>query len=257
MEGALQVKSYPEFSVTSPPSLFVSSENIFLYLLPDGSVHGYDSKTAENFELPGPERSVNSRVTCITISPAQTLAAAGFENGSVQVYDLGDRKTLTSAAKARKGRITQVAFVGDFDIVAFDEMLNLTMFTLARNLFGAWTLKHTVLTEFRSFASCLATPLVYGPVEGLPVKPTNEAVCRSQRFANYVGIAMFNRVVVAEVKPAWKIVVDRPVDKPVLAFDCPDPEVLYVACGSAEELRVDRISNGKVQRVCCFCGEEW
>ena len=249
MEGALQVKSYPEFSVTSPPSLFVSSENIFLYLLPDGSVHGYDSKTAENFELPGPERSVNSRVTCITISPAQTLAAAGFENGSVQVYDLGDRKTLTSAAKARKGRITQVAFVGDFDIVAFDEMLNLTMFTLARNLFGAWTLKHTVLTEFRSFASCLATPLVYGPVDGLPVKPTNEAVCRSQRFANYVGIAMFNRVVVAEVKPAWKIVVDRPVDKPVLAFDCPDPEVLYVACGSAEELRVDRISNGKVQEV--------
>ena len=242
------MKSHPDLLVTTPPTVFVSSDHTFLYLLPDGSVQGYDSIGGENFVLPGPERNINSRVTCLAISPALSLAVAGFENGSLQVYDLGERKTLTSSSKARPGRISQVVFVGDFDIVVFDEQLNLTMFTLSHTFF-AWTLKEKPLADFRTFVRYLGTPLVYEAVDGLPLKPSNQSVCRSQRFANYIGLALFNRIVVAEVKPAWRVVIDKPVDQPVLAFDCPDPDFLYVAFASADELRVDRIVDGKVEDV--------
>lgn len=165
----LASKDVAGLQVDSPMTYGVNYDEIFVFLCPDGSVHLFNSDTAEQSLFPPPDRSITSRVSSIAISPAHTLVFAGFDDGSVQLWDLSLKKAVKGISKARKGTISHCAFVGDFDVCTFDEQLELSLFTISSGFFG-FSLKESSLTIFRTFAGQLLVPPVYRPVEGMPLE---------------------------------------------------------------------------------------
>jgi hypothetical protein len=61
---------------------------------------------------------------------------------------------------------------------------------------------------------------------------------------------MFNRFVVAEVKPTFRTVLDRPANKALAAFFCPDPELLFMALATATQLFVYKLTGADPELVC-------
>jgi hypothetical protein len=241
-------REVPGLQLDSPLTSATSHDGLFAFLCPDGSVHLFNSDGPEQSLFPPPDRSITSRVSSIAISPAHALAFAGFEDGSVQLWDLGLKKAVKGIAKARKGAISHCAFVGDFDICVFDDQLQLTLFTVSSGLFG-FSLKESPLSTFRTFAGQLLVPPIHHPVEGLILKAGNRSHCTAPKFANYIGISMFNRFVVAEIRPAFRIVLDRAAGKGVADFFSPDPEILFVAVAATTHLFVYKFTGGDPEVV--------
>jgi hypothetical protein len=84
----------------------------------------------------------------------------------------------------------------------------------------------------------------------MPLKATNSSHCLAPKFAHYLGISMFNRFVIAEIKPTFRIVLDRPASKTQAAFISPDPDILFLALTTTNQLFVYKLTGADPELIC-------
>lgn len=107
------------------------SDNFFLYCI-DNTLYTFDSTNLTNTTLPQYDSAIDSHViTSLAISPSKTTAAAGFGNGSIQVYDL-TKNALSKPFIQKEGfPATNITFLDDTTILSVDASYLLRCFPLA------------------------------------------------------------------------------------------------------------------------------
>lgn len=150
----LQPHEVPGIQVKGDPEICTSmNDNFFLYCAND-TLYSFDSSTLANSTLPQYDPAISPAViTALAISPSKTTAAAGFSNGSVQVFDL--TKNVLSKSNIQKSdfSIKNIAFLDDFTILCIDT---------------AWILHYYSLANIKSLSS-LTSYLVKGLKESFSI----------------------------------------------------------------------------------------
>jgi hypothetical protein len=215
-----------DFHIESPPTLGVSDKDAILYLSTDGSLALFDSQSHTQFKLPPPDPSLQNPILSIALSPSHTFAFAGFANGGIQLWDLSNPEAVAALSEAKPVSIIQACFLSDSQVLIFDEERHLSSVAIIPSSPG-FSFEISDVTSFETVASRLI------PLSG----------------STFVGIALTDRFIVADVNPTFRIILDEAATEPSAAWEFLGPNSL-LAIASSTNIQVYQFGEGDPVLLC-------
>ncbi|KAK8893700.1 hypothetical protein M9Y10_022127 [Tritrichomonas musculus] len=251
----VQKQVYEQIDTKYPPVLACSSGSVFMYSTANGLLRLFYTQPEINVNLPK-SPFVDSRASCIAISPPHTFGVICYEDGSILIYNLIEKKVLKSLSKELKGKITNIAFLSDFDFVTFDSTLTLTLFTLVSMSIFGYTVKSTKIQTFKFFAFQIASPPIYRAVYELPKNIDTVSYRYSDKFDHFVAISLHKKLIIAKIRPSFKIIYetvddDEDIENPHVSFSLPNPDNLYAVYSTKKEIFAIGITQDSNRNYLC------
>lgn len=217
----------PPISFDSSPYISCCSESFYVFILADNSIQCYDSKTNVRFVLPEPSPKITSRtITSLAVNQAHSTVVAGFDDGSLQFYDLIERKLLKALPKARKGGIIISLFMNDTSYLCYDSMRSISIYRLSQfsAIFSTMvTIKEAFSISVFDDVYNINVPNAYRYIQG------QSSTCISQKFKDYVGISTPNLFTIGKITDEFVVVKQFSVSNVIFDFKILNSESMYCA----------------------------
>jgi hypothetical protein len=210
MTVTIERRVIPDLPLPSPPHVACCQGSHIAFLQPHDSIHLFYSATISVSLIPPAAHSI----TKVSLSPSRSHVFSGLEDGGVCLFDVAGLSLIRSVPRAMPRSIAHCAFASDSDVLCIDEGFTLSSFSVP-NL-----LSQTCLT---AFASVVTDLIVADP--------------------NHVIVSTITNLIVAELTPTFKVIIDHPADKPIGAVSLP-----FVAVASAGQLTIYKLGQGQVRQ---------
>ncbi|KAH0787908.1 vacuolar protein sorting-associated protein 8 [Histomonas meleagridis] len=254
-DSVLSQKEIKGIQFAAPPVMSVSSDDYFLFLYSDGSIHTFDSNSLKTSTLPPHSKSVSaSSVTTIAVNPPHTLAAIGLDDGTLLFYDLVDSKMLKKMAKAAKGAVMYSLFLGDFTYLCYDISGNVTVYKISISKLGASisflgsaiTIKESISITIDQHIYQISAPMIFHSI-CIPQKITQNSKCDSEAFSNIVGISTENSFLLTNFSTEFKVITEQQISNSLIAFSPVVEDVIYYALANESQLIIYSLDSTNFQ----------
>lgn len=136
MDSILKKKSVGGIHVESDTNICIHHDNLYIFLTASGQIYAFDSQSAHTWKFPKHDQTIQGDLICIALSPTHSHVAAGFSNGSLQLYDMKSKKWLKASPSLLQGPITSLMYINDLTMLASDGSENLYKIQVSVQLWG-------------------------------------------------------------------------------------------------------------------------
>ncbi|EAX95645.1 hypothetical protein TVAG_045330 [Trichomonas vaginalis G3] len=136
MESILKKKNIGGVHVDSDTISCIHYDTLYIFLTASGNINAFDASSAFSWKFPKHDSSIQADIISLAASPTHSYVAAGFSNGSLQLYEMKSKKWLKPYPGLVQGPITGLAFINDQTMLASDGSENLYKFTISAQLWG-------------------------------------------------------------------------------------------------------------------------
>lgn len=229
-------KEIKGYTYQSPPVQIVSYEDFYVLKDAIDNIYSFDAITLSNLKFPPPDKAIMSKITCITVNPAHTLVAIGYDNGSIQIYDMitGKHKGFP---KYRRGTVTNMTFINDSAFLLTDKYNMLVLIRITGNKLLGMNLKDTFLTTLQEKPTRIVCPPIYRPPD--PSLKGKDAVskCYAPSFAELFALTSEKQLIIAlATQDRCRIVSTIGGPNMMITFILPNSETLFYAYASTTEV---------------------
>lgn len=134
-------------------------DGLYIYVNNVDQVYAFNSINLSKITFEPPDKSIQSSVTAVALSPSHDYVVVGFLDGSIQSYEYPNPKPQKVISKSRGAVILSIAFIRENTIVFMDSTKNIFQYELSKSMKSLFAKDKHVCKLSSSGLSVVAPPV--------------------------------------------------------------------------------------------------
>ena len=238
---ALQVKEVGGISYEDKVKLAICHDGFFIFVDENNKIESFDESTLSSLVFQNPNKRIKGEVKCVDFSPNRKFCAAGFSDGSIQLFDIETGKASKLILKPHDAEIKHLIFCSDNYLLSVDSAGVLLLQRISVTI-GIVSTKEMQITKIKEEPLKLYQPKVHSFfVEG---KEKSSKLILSS-FADLMALSTSSSLSIITISkdvPSMKIIKQIMVGNLQLVFHTIDSGKLLAAILYPEKIEIYEIS---------------